>query len=232
MLRLLTVLAVASLALVACDDEPVDPTQTEVVPEADVERFRAEVFLGTRDLDAAIARLEADVAGADSAVAAAYAPVLDRLREDRRRFQVRLDTLRPAPRASFDSTRAGIEAQADALRRAVSRARVEGAPTYAALQTALARAFGRLDARLGAFAPFAEADTTGALRTDLDSIRADRARLDARLGAYPDTSAAQFEPFRSSITDALIELETRAEAVAPDTASVTPRPQNEPTAGS
>lgn len=222
MLRALPFLLVAALPLAACDDEPVDPAQAEVVPEADVERFRAEVFLGTRDLDAAIARLEADVTEADSAVQAAYAPVLDRLREDRRRLQVRVDTLRPAPRASFDSTRAGIQAQADALRAAVARARVEGAPDYAALQAAVARALGRLDARLGAVVPFAEADTTGALRADLDSIRADRARLDARLGAYPDTSSAQFDPFRAVITDALLDLETRAEAVAPDTTAAVP----------
>ena len=213
----LALLVAFGLALAACDDEPIDPTQTELVPEADVERFRAEVFLGTRDLDAAIARLESDVAGADSLVRVAYEPVLDQLREDRRRFQVRVDTLRPEPRAAFDSTRAGIEAQADALRAAVARARVEGAPDYAALQAAVARALGRLDARLGAIGPFADADTTGRLGAALDSLRADRARLDARLGAYPDTSSAQFDPFRSAITDALIALETRAEAVAPDT---------------
>lgn len=222
MLRPLLLAVSLSLVVVACDDEPVDPAQVEVVPEADVARFQAETFLATRDLDAAIARLEADVAEADSAVQVAYAPVLDRLREDRRRFQVRVDTLRPAPRAAFDSTRVGIEAQVDALRTAVARARVEGAPNYPALQTAIARAFGRLDARLGEVVPAAEADTTGVLRVALDSIRADRARLNARLGAYPDTSDAQFGPFRSGITDALIDLEARTEAVVPDSTEAAP----------
>ncbi|MEM6287917.1 MAG: hypothetical protein AAF845_12230 [Bacteroidota bacterium] len=219
MLRL-SLAAVLLVSLAACDDEPVDPAQVEVVPEADVARLKAEVFLATRDLDAAIARLEADVAEADSAVQAAYMPVLDRLREDRRRFQVRVDTLRPIPRAAFDSTQADIEAAREALGQAVARARVEGAPDVAALQTALNRALGRLDARLGAIAPAADADTTDVLRVALDSIRADRARLTARLGAYPDTSDAQFAPFRSRITDALIDLETRTEAVAPDTVGV------------
>lgn len=214
-----SLLLLAVLAVGACDDEPVDPAQTEVVPEADVERFRAEVFQETLGLDADIARLEADVAATDSTVRVAYGPALDRLRDDRRQLQVRVDTLRPAPRAAFDSTRAAVADQIAALRRSVRRVRLEGAPTYAALQAVAARALGRLDARIAAGRAAAEADTTGALRTALDSLAADRARLDARLGAYPDTLASQFPPFRTTITDAVLRLEARAEAVVPDSAS-------------
>lgn len=212
-------LLLAALAVGACDDEPVDPAQTEVVPEADVERFRAEVFQETLDLDADIARLEADVAATDSTVRAAYGPALDGLRDDRRRLQVRVDSLRPVARASFDSTRTAVAGQISALRQSVRRVRFEAAPTYAALEGAVARELGRLDVRLAALRPAAEADTTGALRTDIDSLAADRARLSARLGAYPDTSASQFPPFRTAVTNALLRLEARADDVAPDTIS-------------
>lgn len=217
LLAALLVLGPATVLLAACDDEPTDPAQTEVVPEADVERFRAEVFQETLGIDADLARLEAEAAAADSVAQVAYVPVLDRLRDDRRRLQVRLDSLRPVPRAPFDSTMAAVMAQTDRLRQAVQRAPFEAAPTYAALQATAGRALARFDARLAALRPVAQADTTGALQADLDSLAADRARLAARIGAYPDTSAAQFGPFRATVTDALLRLEQRAEEVAPDT---------------
>ena len=131
-MRPLSVALALALAVGACDDEPADPAQTVAIPEADVERFRAEIVQETLGLDADLARLEAEAAAADSAARVAYEPVLDRLRADRRRLQVRLDSLRPAPPARFDSTRASVRAQTDRLAEAVRRARYDAAPTYAA----------------------------------------------------------------------------------------------------
>ena len=221
MTRLPALVLAAALALGACDDDaPVAPEQTAVVPEADVERFRADVFQETLEIDAALARLEGEAAGADSVARAAYAPVLDRLREQRRRLQVRVDTLRPAPRSAFDSTRAAVLAQARGLRDAVRRGRYDAAPTFAALQAAAARGFAELDGRLAVLGPYAAADTTGRFGRDLDSLVADRDRLRARLGAYPDTSAAQFPPFRGAFTDRALALSARADSVAQDTVGV------------
>ena len=216
--------ALLALSLAACDDEPADPAQTEVVPEADVERFRAEVFEETLTIDADLARLEAEAAAADSVTQAAYTSVLDRLRDDRRRLQVRLDSLRPVPRASFDSTTAATIVQVERLRDAVHRAPFEAAPTYDALRATAGRALARLDARLGAVGPASRADTTGALQADLDSLAADRDRLAARIGAYPDTSSVEFPPFRTRITDAVLRLERRADEVVPDTSRTPGRP--------
>ncbi len=218
-MRLLLLLPLtAALALGACDDTPPDPATTVAVPEADVERFRAEVFRETIDLDADLAQLESEAAASDSVAQAAYAPVLDRLRADRRRLQVRLDSLRPTPPVRFDSTREGVRAQTERLAEAVRRARYDAAPTYDALQAAAVRGLGALDARLAAFRAAAAADTTGRRLRMVDSLAADRARLSARIGAYPDTSDAQFVPFRQSITDGVLALERRADAVAKDTA--------------
>lgn len=215
--RLAAVLA-AALTLAACADEPAeDPVQTAVVPEADVERFRAEAFLATLDLDADLARFEADVAATDSAARLGYGPVLDRLRSERQRLQVRIDSLRPLPRARFDSTSAALLGQVQGLRRSVQRGRLEGAPSFPALLTVAERDLANLDARLVRIAAVAERDTTGALRRGVDSLAADRARVAARIGAYPDTSQAQFPPFRTAVTDALLQLDRRADALAADT---------------
>ena len=217
---------VALVALSACDDTPPDPATTIDVSEADVERFRAEVFRETIDLDADLARLETEAAASDSVAQVAYAPVLDRLRADRRRLQVRLDSLRPAPPVMFDSTRTQVREQTTRLAEAVRRARYDAAPTYAALQAATARGIAELDARLAAFRAAAVADTTGGQLRLVDSLAADRARLTARLGAYPDTSAAQFPPFRQSVTDGVLALERRADALAADTTrAARPAPQ-------
>ena len=219
-MRALLFISLLLLAAAGCDDEPVDPAQTVPVAEADVERFRAEVFQQTLDLDATLARLEQEAAASDSLGRLAFEPVLERLRRDRQRLQVRLDSLRPVPRAPFDSTQAQIRAQADRLARSLQRARYDAATTYPALQAATARGLANLEARLAAFRPYALADTTGGLQRDLDSLAADRERLRARLGAYPDTLASQFPPFRSSITDGVLALERRADALADDTTTV------------
>jgi len=207
-------LALLALTLAACTGDAGDTAQTVAVPEADVERFRAEVFQQTLTLDADLARLEAEAAASDSVARTAYGPVLDRLRADRRRLQVRLDSLRPAPPALFDSTKAEVRAQTARLAEAVRGARYDAAPTYAALQAAAGRGLAALDARLaGLRTPDAPPQRLRAL----DSLAADRARLTARLGAYPDTLAAAFPPFRTSVTEAVLALERRAEAVAADT---------------
>jgi len=216
--RPLALALLALVALAACDDEPLDPARTVDVSEADVERFRADVFQETITLDDALARLEAETAAADSATQVAYEPVLDRLRADRRRLQVRLDSLRPAPPVYFDSTKTAVLAQAQRLRAAIGHARYDAAPTYAALQSAAARGFAALDARLAALRAAAVADSTGRRLRDVDSLAADRGRLAARIAAYPDTAATQFPPFRQQVTEAVLRLESRADSLAADTA--------------
>ncbi len=206
--------------LAACDDEPVDPALTVPVAEADVERFRTEIFQETLGLDAALAALEEEAAAADSVDRVAYEPVLTRLRDDRQRLQVRLDSLAPTPRARFDSTRAQVRGQTARLETSIRRARYDAAPTYAALQSATARGLADLDRRLAALRPYAVADTTGGLQSDIDSLAADRGRLLDRLGAYPDTLVTQFLPFRSDFTDRVLVLERRADALAADTTAL------------
>lgn len=223
-LRRLALVGIALAAtLSACDDAKAPPETAVVVHEADVERFRTDVFLQTIPLDSALAAVESDAAVAeDSTVRAAYAPILERLREQRRRLQVRVDTLMPIPRAAFDSTTADVERQLAALRTAIGRARLDATPTPAALRTAVANDFARLDARLEAAAT---ADTTGRRLIALDSLRADRARLVGRLEAYPDTSAAQFEPFRERVVRNVLALRRRADAIAPDSTAVRALPR-------
>ena len=217
MLRFLPLVTLV-LAVAACDAEPPDPARTVAVPEADVERFRAEIFERTLDIDADLAELEGEATAADSALRVAYEPVLERLRRERRSLQVRLDSLAPRPPAFFDSTRAAVRTQTDRLAASVVRARYDAAPTYAALQSATSRGLADLDARLAALRAAALADTTGRQLVAVDSLAADRARLAARVGAYPDTSAGQFRPFRESVTDGLLGLNRRADALAADTA--------------
>ena len=218
MTRLPALLLLAALALGACDDDdPVDPEQTALVPEADVERFRADVFRETLDIDAALARLEAEAADLDSTGQAAYDPVLTRLREQRRRLQVRVDTLRPAPRSAFDSTQAAVLAQARGLRDAIRRGRYDAAGTFATFEGAVGRGFADLDRRIAALRPYAAADTTGRFGARLDSLAAARDRLRERVRTYPDTSAAQFPPFRGAFTDQALALEAEVDSVAADT---------------
>ncbi len=218
-MRALSFVLLAVLAVAACDDEPTDPAQTVPIAEAEVERFRAEIFQETLGLDADLARLEQEAAGADSLTRVAYDPVLNRLRADRQRLQVRLDSLRPVPRARFDTTRVQVRAQTAQLSASLRRARYDAAPTFASLQTATARGVADLNARLAQFQPYAAADTTGALQRDIDALAADRDRLLARLGAYPDTSATQYAPLRETITAGLLSLDSRADGLAADTTS-------------
>ena len=220
----LLLLALAAWGLAACDDEPVDPALTVPVAEADVERFRTEIFQETLDLDAALAALEQEAAASDSVARLGYEPVLTRLRTERQRLQVRLDSLEPAPRARFDSTRAQVRAQTAGLEQSIRRARYDAAPTYPALQAATARGLSELDARLAGLRPYALADTTGRLQRGIDSLAADRERLLGRLGAYPDTLASQFPPFRAAFTDRVLALDRRAQALAADTAAVRTTP--------
>lgn len=205
------------LAVSACDDEPIDPSQTVPVAEADVERFRAAIFQETLTLDADLARLEQEAAASDSVTRVAYDPVLNRLRGDRQRLQVRLDSLRPVPQALFDTTQVQVRAQTAQLAASLRRARYDAAPSYAVLQTATARGLAELDGRLAQFRPYAVADTTGRFQADIDSLVADRGRLVARLNAYPDTLATQYPSLREAITTGVLSLERRADGLAADT---------------
>ena len=218
-MRPLSLFLTLLVVFAACDDEPVDPAQTTPVAEADVERFRAEIFQETLGLDADLARLEQEAAASDSVTRVAYDPVLNRLRADRQRLQVRLDSLRPTPQALFDTTQVQVRAQTVQLAQALRRARYDAAPSYAALQAATARGLAELDSRLARFRPYALADTTGGLQRDLDSLAADRDRLLARLRAYPDTSRTQYPPLREAITTGVLSLERRADGLAADTTS-------------
>ncbi len=212
-------LLVATPLVAGCDND--DAPSEAVVPEADVERLRIRLFQATIPLDAEIAAVEADAAAAtDTLVQAAYAPILARLHDARRRLQARMDSLRPMPREAFDSTAAQAERYAADLRAAVTRARLDATPTAEALRAAVDADLARLDGRLSAARDRAEADTTGRQTALLDSLSADRSRLVERLRAYPDTSEAMFERFRErAITDALA-LRARADRLAPDSVRV------------
>lgn len=214
-------LAVAVAGLAACDNDDAPPEDTVLVPEADVERLRIRLFEAAIPLDAALAAVEADAATTtDSTVRNAYVPILDRLRDDRHRLQARVDSLRPMPRAAFDSTAAAAERHVASLRAAIVRARLEATPNATALRAAVEADLARLDARLATAQARAGTDTTGRARAALDSLAADRFRLISRLNAYPDTSQAQFGPFRErAIRDALA-LRARADALAPDSTAV------------
>ena len=217
---LLAALLLVSLA--ACDDEPTDPVQAEVVPEADVERFRTEIFRQTLGIDADLAALETDAAAADSVARLAYEPVLDRLRDDRRRLQIRLDTLRPVPRARFDSLSAAISDHAARLRRAVERGPFDTAGDLETFRPRAAQALADVDARLAALAPAVAADTTGRVGRRVQVVAAQRAQVTTRIAAYPDTSDAQFVAFREGVVDALVRLDSLATVVAADTLRTTP----------
>lgn len=217
-LRLLVLAALAATALAsACSTQDAGPETTVLVGEADVERFRARAFLATRGIDAEIARVEGEAAATDSVRQAAYAPVLERLRQDRRRLQVRLDSLRPLPRAAFDTTTADVGRQVGRLRAAVARARFDASPDAATLQAATAARLATFDARLAAAAGRAAADTMGRLRADLDSLAADRVRLDARLAAFADSTAPAFDRLRQTTVRDALALERRLNRLAPDT---------------
>jgi hypothetical protein len=213
-------LALAVLAAVAlgsaCSTPDAGPETSALVGEAEVERLRARAFVATQGIDAEIARVEGEAAAADSVRQAAYAPVLERLRQERHRLQVRVDGLRPLPRPAFDTTAAAVSRQVARLRASVARARFDAASDPATLQAATAARLARFDARYAAAAARAAADTTGRLQADLDSLAADRSRLDARLAAFADTTAPAFARLRQTTVRDALALERRLSRLVPD----------------
>ncbi len=218
----LSALALLLVAVAACSSPEADPAQETLVGEADVATVQARVFEAMQPIDADIASIEAEAAAADSLRQPAYMPVLERLRRDRRRLEIRVDSLAPLPRAAFDTTRAAISAQIGRLRASVGRARFDAATDAATLQAASAQRLARFDARIAAARAAAMADTTGRQSALLDSLQADRGRLDARLAAYADTTAPAFTRLRQTTAQATAALERRLNRIAPDS-SATPR---------
>ena len=223
-------LALLALTLAACGSPDADPAAV-LVPEADVARVQMHAFVETQGIDAEIARVEAEAAASDSLRQLAYTPVLERLRQDRRRLQVRVDSLAPMPRAVFDSTTVGIAAQLAALRAGVARARFDAATDAPSLAAATAQRLSRFDARLAAARPTAEADTTGRLTASLDTLAAQRARLAARIETFADTTAAGFTRLRQTAAREAQRLDDRLRQTVPDTtraARATARPAARP----
>ncbi|HEX8298283.1 MAG TPA: hypothetical protein VF594_03910 [Rubricoccaceae bacterium] len=213
--RSLVALLALSLLAAACS-EPDSPPAAALVGQADVARVKLRAFVETQAIDAEIARVEAEAAAADSLRQQAYAPVLERLRQDRRRLQVRVDSLAPMPPAAFDSATVGVARGLARLRAAVARARFDAATDPATLQAATAARLARFDARLAAARTAATADTTGRRIALLDSLAADRGRLDARLAAFADTTAPAFTRLRQTTVRDALRLEGRLARIAPD----------------
>lgn len=195
--------------------------QTALVGEADVETVRTRVFVATQPIDADIAGVEAEAAAADSVRQLAYTPVLERLRRDRRGLQIRVDSLAPLPRAAFDTTRTAISAQIQRLRTSVARARFDAATDAATLQAAATQRLARFDARVAGARTLAAADTTGRKTALLDSLTADRGRLDARLAAFADTTKPAFLRLRQATARSTADLERRLAIIAPDSTAAT-----------
>ena len=218
--RLLFALA-ALLTLAACDDDAAAPADvTPTVGEADVERFRTDVFLRTTDLDADIAALEAEAATADSAGSVAYDAVLSRLRDDRRSLQTRLDSLRPLPRATFDTTTAAITVQADRLRRAVDAARYTVLADPAALRARAREALAGIADRLGALRREAAADTLRrATLARIDTLLVERDRLLTRIDTttVEDGDGDALAALRSLAATRILALRDSALVLVPDT---------------
>ncbi len=212
-------LAVFAVLLAACSSPDADPAAVALVGEADVARVVARAFVATTRIDADIAEIEAEAAAADSVRQLAYAPVLERLLEDRRRLEARVDSLAPLPRAAFDTTAAAIGRQVARLRAAVGRARFDAASDAPSLQAATASRLARFDARLAASRAAAPSDTTGRLGASLDSLAADRARLDARIEAFADTTAPTFTRLRQTTVRDAAALERRLAQIEGNAAS-------------
>lgn len=204
------------LWVAACGPDPDDPALTPTVGEADVERFRAEVFLETMPLDADLTKFEDEIGAMDSVTAAAYGPVLEHLRDLRRRMQVRVDTLSPMPQALFDTTIAGIREQAKRIRGLLDRAPLTGAPDVKALQATASRLIADISAGAAALRGIAREDTTGKLLAGLDSLSARSNRLQSRFRAYPDTSETEFPPFRETIVRDALKLRGELRQLTPD----------------
>lgn len=214
MIRFLAVLGFI-VALGACaSDAPASPeAETTLVLEADVERFRTDVFLQTTEIDAEIARFEGEAVGVDSATTAAYEDALTRLRESRRTLQARVDSLRPVPAAVFDSTRRSISDQTRALRAAIDRARFDVALTGPALQATARRAVSQLDPIFDAL----RADTSALAARQLDSLTVRRSRLNDGLDTLRRVPDERVDAARLRVVEAVSAFRREAEAVTPDT---------------
>ena len=211
----------ALLALAACDNDdaaPVDTTPT--VGEADVERFRTDVFLRATELDADIAALEAEAAGQDSAGQAAYGAVLSRLRDDRRSLQARLDSLRPLPQATFDTTTAAITTQADRLRRALDAAPFLVTAEPGALRARARQALAAVADRLAPLRRQAAADTLQrATLARVDTLLVLRDRLLTRIDTttVEEDDAEALAALRTLAAERVRALRDSALALVPDT---------------
>ena len=225
MTRLLALLALG-LSLSACgDDAPVaSAPETALVPEADVERFRTDLFLETNEVDAEIARFEGEAVGADSATASAYEDALSRLRGTRRDLQARIDSLQPVPAAEFDSTRRSLVAAIGDLRESIDRARFNVALTGPALQDRARSEIARLDDVFAAL----RADTTRAAARQLDSLTVRRARLTAGLDTLRRVPPERVDAARLVVVRAVDALRRDVEAARPDTSAVEPTPEGTP----
>lgn len=213
MIRLFVFLILTG-ALVACGDDPSVPVEAEtaLVPEADVERFRTDVFLETTEIDSDIAQFEGEAVGADSATAAAFADALDRLHSARRALQARVDSLRPVPGVVFDSTRQSILVQTDALRKAIDRARFDVALSGPALQAVARQSVAQLDPIFAAL----RADTTALAERQLDSLLVRRDRLSAGFDTLRRVPDERVDAARLRVIEAIDTFRREAEAVAPD----------------
>ena len=207
-------------ALAGCDaDDAPEPDATPLVGEADVERFRTDLFLRTTELDADIAEMEAEAAAQDSAGQVAYDAVLTRLRAERRSLQTRLDSLRPLPQATFDTTTAAIQAQSDRLERAIDGGRFLALAEPGALRARARDALARDAARLDGVRREALADTLRRpLVARIDSLFADRDRFLTQL----DTTTVEDDPeafarLRDLTARRVLAFRDSSLAVVPDT---------------
>lgn len=212
MIRVFSLCLIAVLMGCVEDAPATAEAGTALVPEADVERFRADVFLETTEIDAEIARFEGEAVGVDSATAAAYEDALSRLHRARRALQVRMDSLRPVPVTVFDSTRQSILTQATTLRAAIDRARFDVALTGPALQAVARQSVARLDPVFDAL----RADTTAEAERQLDSLSVWRDRLSDGLDSLRRVPDERVDAARLRVLQAISDFRREAEAVAPD----------------
>jgi len=214
MIRSLAFLSLVAVLGACANDAPAAPeSETTHVLEADVARFRTDMFLETRGIDAEIARFEGEAVGADSATAAAYTDALARLHGTRRTLQARVDSLHPVPAAAFDSTRQSILGQAEGLWEDIDRARFDVALTGLALQATARRSVAQLD-------PVFEAlrfDTTALAARQLDSLTVWRGQLNDGLDTLRRVPDERVDAARLLVLEAITAFRREAEAVKPDT---------------
>ena len=219
-MRLFPLLLTAAFALAACDaDDAPDADTTPLVGEADVERFRTDTFLRTTELDADIAALETEAAAADSAGQVAYGEVLTRLRTERRSLQTRLDSLRPLPQATFDTTTAAIGEQVARLQRRIDAGRFLALSAPGPLRARARESLAASAARLEGLRREALADTLQRpLVARIDSLLAERDRFLTRL----DTTTVEEDPetfaaLRDLTATRVLAFRDSSLALVPDT---------------